>query len=255
MGLFSKKYCDICGEQIKFLGNRKVEDGNMCKNCAEKLSPWFSDRRSSTLNEIKEQLADREANKARAAAFHADRTFGEMGRVMIDDASGQFVVLTSGRTLKDNPDVIGLDQIKDVKIDVREHKTEQTQRDKDNKVLSYDPPRYTYTYDFLLSIDLDHPYIDDMRFQVNRASVKIEAGIPYERSTILGTMKGFTPNPPDLTKNEDYQKYEGMLHEMKTALTTKPVPPPQEVVCPHCMAKTLPDEKGCCPYCGSVLAE
>ena len=84
MGLFAKKFCDICGEQIKFLGNRKVEDGNMCKNCADKLSPWFSDRRRTTLNDIKEQLRDREANKARVAAFRADTTLGEMAKVLID---------------------------------------------------------------------------------------------------------------------------------------------------------------------------
>lgn len=31
MGLFDKKYCDICGEKIGLLGNRKLEDGNLCK--------------------------------------------------------------------------------------------------------------------------------------------------------------------------------------------------------------------------------
>ena len=51
MGLFDKKYCSICGEKIGFLGNRKLEDGNLCKNCSAKLSPWFSDRRSSTVEE------------------------------------------------------------------------------------------------------------------------------------------------------------------------------------------------------------
>ena len=44
MGLFDKKYCDICGEKIGLLGNRKLEDGNLCKNCAAKLSPFFSER-------------------------------------------------------------------------------------------------------------------------------------------------------------------------------------------------------------------
>ena len=29
MGLFDKKYCDICGEKIGLLGNRKLEDGNL----------------------------------------------------------------------------------------------------------------------------------------------------------------------------------------------------------------------------------
>ena len=39
MGLFDKKYCDICGEKIGLLGNRKLEDGNLCKDCANQLSP------------------------------------------------------------------------------------------------------------------------------------------------------------------------------------------------------------------------
>lgn len=37
MGFFDKKYCDVCGEKIGLLGNRKLEDGNLCKNCAAKL--------------------------------------------------------------------------------------------------------------------------------------------------------------------------------------------------------------------------
>ena len=51
MGLFDKKYCDICGEKIGLLGNRKLEDGNLCKNCAAKLSPFFSERRRSTVED------------------------------------------------------------------------------------------------------------------------------------------------------------------------------------------------------------
>lgn len=48
--LFEKKICSVCGEEIGLLGNRKLEDGNLCKNCAKKLSPWFSDRRHSTVD-------------------------------------------------------------------------------------------------------------------------------------------------------------------------------------------------------------
>ena len=74
MGLFDKKYCDICGEKIGLLGNRKLENGNLCKECAKKLSPWFSDRRNSTVEEIKAQLAYREENQQKVAAFHTTRT-------------------------------------------------------------------------------------------------------------------------------------------------------------------------------------
>ena len=37
MGLFDKKICDICGEKIGLLGNRKLDDGNLCKDCAKKI--------------------------------------------------------------------------------------------------------------------------------------------------------------------------------------------------------------------------
>ena len=72
MGLFDKKFCDICGEKIGLLGNRKLEDGNMCKDCAKLLSPLFSDRRSSTIDEIKQQLAYREQNKIALSGFEGE---------------------------------------------------------------------------------------------------------------------------------------------------------------------------------------
>ena len=72
--LFEKKECSVCGGEIGLLGNRKLEDGNLCKNCAAKLSPWFSDRRQSTVAEIQEQLAYREANQEKVAAFHTTRS-------------------------------------------------------------------------------------------------------------------------------------------------------------------------------------
>ena len=52
MGLFDKKYCDICGEKIGLLGNCKLDDGNLCKECAQKLSPWFEERRHSIFYKI-----------------------------------------------------------------------------------------------------------------------------------------------------------------------------------------------------------
>ena len=106
MGLFDKKYCDICGEKIGLLGNRKLENGNLCKNCAKKLSPWFSDRRSSTVEEIKAQLAYREENRQKVAAFHTTRTLGTNTKVLLDEDAGKFMV-TRARDLQEaNPDVL-----------------------------------------------------------------------------------------------------------------------------------------------------
>ncbi len=98
MGLFDKKYCDICGEKIGLLGNRKLENGNLCKNCAQKLSPWFSDRRNSTVEEIKAQLDYREENQKKVAAFHTTRTLGADTKVLLDEDAGKFMV-TRARNL------------------------------------------------------------------------------------------------------------------------------------------------------------
>ena len=84
MGLFDKKYCDVCGEKIGFLGNRKLEDGNLCKNCANKLSPFFDERRHSTVDQIKQQLAYREQNKSAVAAFRPTKSYGTGMKVYVD---------------------------------------------------------------------------------------------------------------------------------------------------------------------------
>ena len=106
MGLFDKKYCDICGEKIGLLGNRKLEDGNLCKDCAKKLSPWFSERRNSTVSEIKEQLAYREKNRERAAQFRTTRSYGEDWKILLDEEHRWFTV-TRARDLADaNPDIL-----------------------------------------------------------------------------------------------------------------------------------------------------
>ena len=92
MGLFDKKYCDVCGEKIGLLGNRKLEDGNLCKNCAKQLSPWFSERRHSTLADIKAQLAYREENKQAVKDFHVTLTLGKGMKVLVDEDAHKFMV-------------------------------------------------------------------------------------------------------------------------------------------------------------------
>ena len=139
MGLFDKKYCDVCGEKIGLLGNRKLEDGNLCKECAKKLSPWFSDRRRSTVEEIKAQLADREENRGKAAQFRTTRA----------------------RDLAEaNPDILDFDAITGCRLDIDENRTELLREDADGKEVSYVPPRYEYSYEFEISVSVRHPYFD-----------------------------------------------------------------------------------------------
>ena len=92
MGLFDKKICDICGDKIGLLGNRKLEDGNMCKNCAKKMSPWLTGRKGYSVAEMKEHLQYREENKEKVAAFSPTKVLGLENKVYIDEDKGQVLV-------------------------------------------------------------------------------------------------------------------------------------------------------------------
>lgn len=185
MGLFDKKYCDICGEKIGLLGNRKLEDGNLCKDCAKKLSPWFSERRNSTVSEIKEQLAYREKNQERASQFRTTRSYGEDWKLLLDEEHRWFTV-TRARDLADaNPDILDYTALTGCRVDIDESRTEQMREDADGKEVSYVPPRYEYSYDFDIIISVNHPYFDEMRFRLNDSSVYIEP-----QSTVQRPMMG-----------------------------------------------------------------
>ena len=171
--IFEKKYCDVCGNEIKILGNRKLEDGNLCKDCAEKLSPWFDERRHSTVEQIKAQLAYREENRPKAAAFNTTRSYGRCpSKLLIDEGNGTFMITSAADFAKSNPDVLELTQITSTYLDVQEHKSEQKKKDAEGKMVSYNPPRYEYSYDFYMKFSVNHPYIDDMRFRLNPSAVK-----------------------------------------------------------------------------------
>ena len=74
--LFEKENCAFCGKELGVFGKKKLEDGVMCGDCQKKLSPWFTERKESTIAEIQQQLDYREANKEKVAAFRTTRTFG-----------------------------------------------------------------------------------------------------------------------------------------------------------------------------------
>ena len=158
MGLFDKKYCDICGEKIGLLGNRKLEDGNCCKDCASKLSYWMTDRRSSTVEEIKQHLAYREANWDRVAAMKPTRTFGNGTKIYLDEEKGQFFVARYSNWQGENPDVLDLSQVTACRTSVEEHKTELYDKDANGKRIRFDPPRYEVEYEFTVEIDVDSRY-------------------------------------------------------------------------------------------------
>ena len=171
MGLFDKKICDICGEKIGLLGNRKLDDGNLCKDCAKKLSPWFEDRRHSTVEDIKRQLEYREKNKNAVMDFCITRQINTRNyNVFIDDNKGNFTVARK-LDVNENPDIVPLSAVVQCRVDVERQQNEETYTTKDGETVSYQPPVYKYEFDYTMRIKVKTPWFDDMDFRLNTFSI------------------------------------------------------------------------------------
>ena len=197
MGLFDKKNCDICGKEIKLLGNRKLDDGNMCKDCAAKLSPWFSGRRHTSLADIKRQLAYREQNATKLANFKPTNIIGKRYKFYIDEDKKQFIVSSASDWRKHNPDLIDISAVRDIKITIDEDRDEIYDKDANGKSVSFDPPRYEYEYKFNVDVDVDNEFFDDMKFEL-------------------------TSDRPDSPESELYCDYLYMADQIMKAILNRP---------------------------------
>ena len=162
MGLFDKKECAICGKSVGMLGSRKVEDGTICSDCTKKLSPFFSERKKSTVAEIQQQLQYREQNRQNLNHFNATRTLGNSTKVIIDDTQRKFVVSRKSDFRAENADIIDLSQVTGVRIEYDEDRDEVRTPEGN----SYNPPQYKYEYQIEIHINVNHPYFSEIRFDV-----------------------------------------------------------------------------------------
>ena len=232
MGIFDKKFCSVCGDKIGLLGNRKLEDGNLCGNCAKKLSPFFTERRKTTLADIKRQLAYREANKKEVAQFNVSRQFGQYNKVLIDDNAGKFIVASSDRWKSENPDVMDISQITNFRIDIRETREEIKTQDGDGKSVSYSPPRYEYYYNFYVVISVNSPYFSEIEAKLNK------------------NRTGYRGSP-------EYREFERQAYDLQEALKTRQTTQggaPAALTprtCPNCGASVAAGKS--CTYCGTVF--
>ena len=245
MGLFDKKFCDICGEKIGLLGNRKLEDGNLCKDCAKKLSPFFSDRRRSNVEDIRKQLEMREENRKLLASFHPTQILGTRTKVYIDPAMGRFAVSYRSDLREENADLIDLSAVVNAKYEVEENREELYTEDEEGKSVPYNPPQFEYSYAITLHIEVNHPYINEISFEV-------------------------TDSRPDSRYTEAFRRYEQTANEIVCALNgaapcvggPQPAEPkgpdaiPQGTIFPMGFGAEEPEQPAppaewFCPYCGT----
>lgn len=238
MGLFDKKYCDVCGEKIGLLGNRKLNDGNLCKTCAAKLSPWFSDRRGSSVEDIKNQLAYREANKGRVAAFNPTKTIGGNMKIYFDEDKRQWLASRTTNWRGANPDVMDFSQVTGCTLDIDENKRELMRKDAEGKEVRFTPPRYEYSYDFNMTIHVNTPYFSEIRFQINDDEINQRGGMAYREAQ---------------AKADEIRSTLTQMREAEREAVVAASIPKSSMKCPNCGAVVVPDANGKCEFCGSVI--
>ena len=59
MGLFDKKFCDICGDKVNLLTKKKLSDGQLCSDCKQKLGSFTSGWKQRTVQDVKAHLESR----------------------------------------------------------------------------------------------------------------------------------------------------------------------------------------------------
>ena len=234
MGLFDKKYCDICGEKIGLLGNKKLADGNMCPKCLKNASPYLIGRSNFTVDDMKEHFEYRTKNKDILASFNATSSFGMGVKIHIDEPQGLWLVTSSRSYKSENPDVMNTSQVTGCIIDVDETRKEMKFKAPDGTEKSFTPPRYDIDYDIYVLISINSPWFSEIKVKCNDSRIA-------ERNS------------------EEYRSAERAANDIKAALTAvhaenkEALKPKTSVVCPHCQATTLPDENGCCEYCGGAI--
>ena len=226
MGLFDKKICDICGEKIGLLGNRKLDDGNLCKDCAKKLSPWFEERRHSTVEDIKRQLEYREKNKKAVMDFCITRQINTRNyNVFIDDNKGNFTVARK-LDVNENPDIVPLSAIVQCRVDVDQQQHEETYT-KDGENVSYQPPVYKYEFDYTMRIKVRTQWFDDMDFRLNTFSIssdnrrelmEVEQTAYQIIAALTPNAAGMQPGMPEMNMNGGMQPGMNMNGGMQSGM-------------------------------------
>jgi hypothetical protein len=112
-------------------------------------------------------------------------------------------------------------------VDIRDDRTEEKRRNDAGEYVSYNPPRYKFSYDFYIELKIrDIPWFDDISFQVNDDTVEIisELDRRFGRSGDI-----------DPTFNPEYRRYAAMCDEIASIVAAGQNPtagftPPPEIV-------------------------
>lgn len=157
---------------------------------------------------------------------------------------------------RENGLILNYSQLTGSHLDIDEGRRELRRTGKDGKQVSYDPPRYEYSYNFDFTITVDTPYFDEMSFRLNPRPIILESEAP----SVFSLVRSIDPS-----YNIEYRRYIQLADEMRaavdqaravshaapTANRVQNIPTPAasvEWICPACGGSNTGKF---CEYCGT----
>ena len=129
MGLFEKKYCDLCGDKVNALTRQKLSDGYLCSDCKHKLSSLSSGWKNRTIADVKTHLEQREQNRQKYSAFVQSASAGTNEKLVVDFNNRKFY-FTIGRDFKNsNPEIFDFSQLQDFWLELGYTTLQDSDRD------------------------------------------------------------------------------------------------------------------------------
>ena len=114
-------------------------------------------------------------------------------------------------------------------ICIVEEKEEVRYKDFNDKLKSFSPPYYAYSYDFFVNISVNIPYIQTIRIKLNKEPIDNDQPHVIEKTGGLGQMfrdalgsarsfNGMTSNIAEVQASSAYIKYEKIANEIRNTL-------------------------------------
>ncbi len=249
MALFEKKYCDFCGNKIGLLSEKKLKNGSMCKTCSLKLSPLYKYGITTTTEEIQEHLIYREKNRTALNDFNPTLELGIHRFFYLDFKKGVFAggvgEWYGGHSANKNPDLVSFSQIQGCHYYTTEVKTEIYTKDTEGNRVSFSPPQYEYSYNYFVTLKVNHPYFKEYEKQINDSPVKANNPLDMEKhkhccEKIVKTFRDIiAPKTAIPSSNNTSAEHN----------TDSPRP---HLFCMECGEK-LPKIGKFCPFCGTKI--
>lgn len=118
MDTFIELNCDLCHSKLTPYGSKVLKDGIICRNCAEELSKWLTDKqlKQLSLQDIENHLQYRTKNLEHIKNFKFDKVVKGRYSLYIDSENREFVISKAMDLVADNSDVIRADSIESIQI-------------------------------------------------------------------------------------------------------------------------------------------